>query len=206
MRKSSTPLPSLVNESWGWICRRLASSVACGVSTAAVDPATSWDKPGCPPLVPDSYEPPGDCCAPLLALGSCEPPGDCCAPPLALGSCEPPGDCCAPPLAPGSLEPPGDGPPLAPGSCEAPAVAHWSLLATGSLLATSLLPPESTWVARLQAVTLRARPAAANPATSRNRGPGHRSQTRTLQPGPLGQECGRQSHRLEEIVILNHIS
>jgi hypothetical protein len=29
------------------------------------------------------------------------------------------------------------------------AVPHWSLLATGSLLATSLLPPKSTWVARL---------------------------------------------------------
>jgi hypothetical protein len=79
-------------------------TVAYGVCTSVVDPATSWDEPGCP----------------LLAHSSCEPPGDWCAPPLARGSCEPPGDCCAPPLAPGSCEPPGDGTPLAPGSCEAP--------------------------------------------------------------------------------------
>jgi hypothetical protein len=83
-------------------------------------------------------------------------------------------------------------------------VTHRSLLATGSLLAASLLPPESTWVARLQVVTLRACFAAANPATSRSRGPSRRSQTRTLRPSR--QECKRWSRKLEEIVILNHVS
>jgi hypothetical protein len=39
-----------INGSGGRICRRLASPVACGVSTAAVDPTTSWDEPGCPSL------------------------------------------------------------------------------------------------------------------------------------------------------------
>jgi hypothetical protein len=161
-----------VNGSGGWICRRLASPIDCGVSTAAVDPATSWGEPGCPPLAP----------------GSCEPPGDCCGPPLAPGSCEPPGDCCAPPLTPGS--------------CEAQTVAHLSLLATGSLLAASLLPPESTWVARLQVVSPRARPAAAKNATSQSRGPSRRTQTWTLRPGRQA-ECRRW---LEEIVILNYVS
>jgi hypothetical protein len=145
-----------VNGSGGWICRRLASPINCGVATVAVDPATSWDEPGCPPL----------------ALGSCELHGDCCALPLAPGSYEPPRDDC--------------GPLLAHGSCEALGCAPPALLATGSLLAASLLPPESTWVARLQAATLRARPATANPATSRSRGPSRRSRTRTLRPGPIG--------------------
>jgi hypothetical protein len=143
-----------VNGSGGWICRRLASPVACGVSTAAVVPATSWDKP---PLAPGSCEPPGDCCAPLLASGSCEPPGD--------------------------------GPPLAPRSCEAPSCG----------------PPESTCVACLQAASLRARPAAANPATSPSRGPSRRSRTRTLRPGRQ-EECRCWSCKLEEIVISNHVS
>jgi hypothetical protein len=92
-----------VNGSGGWICRRLASPVACGVSTAAVDPATSWDEPGCPPLAPGSCEPLGDCCAPPLAPGSWEAPRD--DPPLASGSWEAPG--CAPPVALGNWEPPG---------------------------------------------------------------------------------------------------
>jgi hypothetical protein len=85
------------------------------------------------------------------------------------------------------------------------AVAHRSLLATGSLLAASLLPPESTWVASLQAMSLRARPATANPATSQSQGPSRRSQTRTLRPG-REEECRRWSRKLEEIVILNHVS
>jgi hypothetical protein len=102
----------------GWICRRLESPVTCGVSTAAVDPATSWDEPGCPPLAPGSCEPPGDCCAPPLAPGSDEPPGDYCAPPLAPGSCEPPVD--VPPLAPGSYEAQGCASPVAPGNWEPP--------------------------------------------------------------------------------------
>jgi hypothetical protein len=59
-----------VNESGGWICRRLASPVGYGVATAAVDPATSWDEPGCPPLAPGSCKPPGDCCTPLLTPGA----------------------------------------------------------------------------------------------------------------------------------------
>jgi hypothetical protein len=59
-----------VNGSGGWICRRLASLVGCGVATAVVDPATSWGEPGCPPLAPGSCEPPGDRCAPPLAPGS----------------------------------------------------------------------------------------------------------------------------------------
>jgi hypothetical protein len=139
--------------SGGWICRRQASPVACGVSTAAVDPATSWDEPGCPPLAP----------------GSCEPPVDCCGPPLASGSCEPPGDCCAPPLTPASCEAPGCGPPLAPGNWEPPDCVS--------------LPPEATGVARIQVASLRARPAAAKTATSRSRGPSRRTQTRTLRPG-----------------------
>jgi hypothetical protein len=84
-------------------------------------------------------------------------------------------------------------------------VAHRSLLATGSLLAESLLPPESTWVAHLQAASLPARPTSANPATSRSRGPSHRSRTQTLRPGRQ-EECRRWSRKLEEIVILNHIS
>jgi hypothetical protein len=84
-------------------------------------------------------------------------------------------------------------------------LSHRSLLATGSLLDASLLPPESTWVARLQVASLRARPAAANPATSRSRGPSHRSRTRTLRPGRQ-EECRRWSRKLKEIVILNHIS
>jgi hypothetical protein len=42
-----------VNRSRGWICRRLASAVGCGVAIAAADPATSWD---------DSCNPPGDRC------------------------------------------------------------------------------------------------------------------------------------------------
>jgi hypothetical protein len=67
-----------------------------------------------------------------------------------------------------------------------------------------MLPPESTWVVRLQAASLRARPAAANPATSRSRGPSCRSRTWTLRPGR--QECRRWSRKLEEIVILNHVS
>jgi hypothetical protein len=91
-------------------------------------------------------------------------------------------------------------------------VPHRSLLATGSLLDTSLLPPESTWVARLQVATLRARPVTttttANPATSRSRGPCRQSRTWTLRPGPLGwsQQGQRSSRKLEEIVILNHVS
>jgi hypothetical protein len=125
-------------------------------------------------------------------------------------SCEPPGDCSAPLLAPGSCEPPRDGcgPPLTPGSYEAPGCAHQSLLAAGSLLAMSLLPLECTWVARLQAATLRARPATANPATSRSRCPSRQSQTRMLRLGPLvwSQKCGRWSRKLEKIVLLNHIS
>jgi hypothetical protein len=82
------------------------------------------------------------------------------------------------------------------------------LLAARSLLAASLLPPECTWVVRLQVATLRARPAAANPATSRTRCPSRRSRTRTLRPGPLGwsQECGHWSRKLKEIVLLNHVS
>jgi hypothetical protein len=161
-----------VNGSGGWICRRLASPVACGVSTAAVDPATSWDEPGCPPLAP----------------GSCEPLGDCCAPPLAPGSWRLLEMTHRSRLAAGRLQ----------------VVPHRSLLATGSLLAASLLPPESTWVACLQAATLRARPAAANPATSRSRGLSRRSRTQTLRPGR--QECGRWSRKLEKIVIVNHVS
>jgi hypothetical protein len=88
------------------------------------------------------------------------------------------------------------------------AVPHRSLLATGSLLVASLVPPESTWVVRLQAATLQARPATVNPATSRSRGPIRRSRTRTLRPGPLGwsQECRRWSRKLKEIVVLNHVS
>jgi hypothetical protein len=51
-----------VNGSGGWICRRLASPVGCVVATASVDPATSWDDPGCE--APGSYEPLGDYCVP----------------------------------------------------------------------------------------------------------------------------------------------
>jgi hypothetical protein len=163
-----------VNGSGGWICRRVASPVACGVSTAAVDPTTSWDETGCPPLAP----------------GCCEPPGDCCAPPLALLPHRSRWGAASllenvvphrSPLAATRLQ----------------AVAHRSFLATGSLLVASLLPLESTWMEHLQTATLRTRPAAANPATSRSR-------TRTLRPGR--QECRRWSHKLEEIVILNYVS
>jgi hypothetical protein len=131
-----------VNGSGGWICRCLASPVASGVSTATVDPATSWDEPGCPPLAPGSCEPPGDCCAPLLTSGSCEPLGDCCAPPLALGSYELPGD--GPPLAPGSCEAPSCGPPVAPGNWE----SHGCVLSPRGWRASKLRPCEL--VLRLQ--------------------------------------------------------
>jgi hypothetical protein len=127
-----------VNESRGWICRRLASPVGCGVAIAAADPATLWDDPG-------------------------SLPRDCCAPPLTPGNCEPPGDDCGPPLAP-----------------------HRSLLAAASLLAASFLPPESTWVAHLQAATLQARPTTANHARSLSRCSRRPTRTRTLWPGPLG--------------------
>jgi hypothetical protein len=83
------------------------------------------------------------------------------------------------------------------------AVAHRALLATRSLMTASLLPPESTWVARLQPASLRARPAAANPATSR--GTSRRSRTRTLRPGHQ-EECRLCGRELKEIIILNHIS
>jgi hypothetical protein len=59
-------LRGYINGSRGWICWRLASAMACGVTIAAADPATSWDDPG---------NPPGDGCAPPLAPGSCDPPG-----------------------------------------------------------------------------------------------------------------------------------
>jgi hypothetical protein len=52
---------------------------------------------------------------------------------------------------------------------------------------------------------MRARPATANPATSRSRGTSRRSQTRTLRPGRQ-EEYRRLSRKLEEIVILNHVS
>jgi hypothetical protein len=55
------------------------------------------------------------------------------------------------------------------------AAPHRSLLAAVSLLAASLLPPESTWVARLKATTLRARRVTANPARIRSRCRSHRT-------------------------------
>jgi hypothetical protein len=58
-----------INGLGGWICRRLASLVACGVSTAAVDPATLWDESGCPPLAPSSCEPPGELLCPTARAG-----------------------------------------------------------------------------------------------------------------------------------------
>jgi hypothetical protein len=80
---------------------------------------------------------------------------------------------------------------------------HYLLLAAASLLVASLLPPESTWVARLVAATLRARPATANPARSQSWSPSRRSRTRTLQPGPVGwsQECCRCRCKLENSII-----
>jgi hypothetical protein len=161
---------------------------------ACPTPATSWDETSCPPVAPGSCEAPG--CAPQSRRAAASLL-ETVVPHRSRGA------------AVSLLEMI-----VAHISCQAVArlqvVPHRSLLATGSLVAASLLPPESTWVARLQAATPRTRPATvtANPATSRSRGPSRRSRTRTLRPGPLGwsQEGRRWSRKLEEIVILNHVS
>jgi hypothetical protein len=171
-------LGGYVNGLGGWICRHLASPVGCGVATTATDPATSWDDPSSHPLAP----PPVSLLETVVSHRSC----------LAAASLLETTAAHCSRLAAARLL----------------VVPHRSLLATASLLAASLLPPECTSVAHLQAATLRARHVTANPARTRSRRPTRRTQTRTLWPGPLGwsEECRRCSRKLEEIVLLNHVS
>jgi hypothetical protein len=133
-----------VNGSRGCICRRLASTVGCGVAIAAADPGNLLEMaaPHRSRLV----------AATLLAA------------------------------------------------------SHHSHLAVASLLAASLFPPVSTWVRHLLAATLRACHVIINRARSRSPSPSRR--TWTLPPSPLGwsQECRRCRRKLEQIILLNHVS
>jgi hypothetical protein len=157
-----------VNGSGGWICGRQASLVACGVSTTAVDPETSWDETWLPSASAWQLRASWRLLCPTTRAGELRASWRLLCPTARTWQLR------------GSWQ------------LGASWLRSCSLLSPRGWRTSKMRPCELIlWLQTLQPVEVE--------VLSR------RSRTRTLRPDPLGQECGRWSRKLEEIIILNHV-